>query len=385
MTKKMKIHKVIIYIVFIGIVSCKSTSETQIAKISDLGLITKSGIIYALPKTNLSFKIEAVRTDIIPGPYHDYAEKYIGITDVPHMEESVWQISNITIDSYNDIDADQFYVLYPSGNMNINLNKLIKNEIIFPVNRNVKNVFENKFYGNVKNENEIIFTDLSVSKYIGKEKVTYYKRVQRDSLFAKVPVIKTQSFYKSFENKAEEAAKFIFMIREKRFELLTGMADYYPEGKALEVAIEELNRLENEYLDLFIGKRFTSTYNASCEFTPTIQDINQPHILFRFSENKGVLTANDLSGHPIIIELDNFNQTRNLSNLISNHVNPKGKVNNNNLFYRVPELVQVKVFDGSSLIATRKVKIYQFGETILFPAMFLMDDEKFIEFYYDED
>ena len=385
MTKKMKIHKVIIYIVFIGIVSCKSTSETQIAKISDLGLITKSGIIYALPKTNLSFKIEAVRTDIIPGPYHDYAEKYIGITDVPHMEESVWQISNITIDSYNDIDADQFYVLYPSGNMNINLNKLIKNEIIFPVNRNVKNVFENKFYGNVKNENEIIFTDLSVSKYIGKEKVTYYKRVQRDSLFAKVPVIKTQSFYKSFENKAEEAAKFIFMIREKRFELLTGMADYYPEGKALEVAIEELNRLENEYLDLFIGKRFTSTYNASYEFTPTIQDINQPHILFRFSENKGVLTANDLSGHPIIIELDNFNQTRNLSNLISNHVNPKGKVNNNNLFYRVPELVQVKVFDGSSLIATRKVKIYQFGETILFPAMFLMDDEKFIEFYYDED
>ena len=381
----MKIYNVIIYIALIGIVSCKPTSETQIAKISDIGLLTKSGIIYALPKTNLSFKIEAVRTDIIPGPYHEYADIYIGITDVPHFEESVWQISNITIDSYNDIDADQFYILNPSGNMNIDINKLIKNEIIFPVNRSVKDVFENKFYGNVKNENEIIFTDLSVSKYIGKEKVTYYKRVQRDSLFAKVPVIKTQSFYKSFENKAEEAAKFIFMIREKRFELLTGMADYYPEGKALEVAIEELNRLENEYLDLFIGKRFTSTYNASYEFAPTIQDIDQPHILFRFSENKGVLTANDLSGRPIIIELENFNQTKSLSNLISTQVNQEEKANNNNLYYRVPELAQVKVFDGSSLIATRKVKIYQFGESIIFPALFLMDEEKFIEFYYEND
>ena len=380
----MKIYKVIIYIVFIGIVACKPTSETQIVKISDLGLLTKSGIIYALPKTNLSFKVEAVRTDIIPGPYHEYAEKYIGITDVPHMEESTWQISNITIDSYNDIDADQFYVLHPSGKMNINLNKLIKNEIIFPVNRNIKDVFENKFYGNAESENGIIFKDLSVSKYIGEEKVTYYKRVQRDSLFAKVPVVKTQSVYKSFEDKAEEAAKFIFMIREKRFELLSGMADYYPEGKALEVVIKELARLENEYLDLFIGKRFTSTYSASYEFTPSIKDVEQPYILFRFSEGKGVLTANDLSGRPIIIELENYNQTKSLSNLFPNYVNQDGVVNNDNLYYRVPELAQVKIYDGSSLIATRKVKIDQFGETILFPLMFLMEEESFIEFYYDE-
>lgn len=377
----MKIYKIIIFIAFIGLVSCKSTSETSIAKISDLGLITEKGIVYALPKTNLNFRVEAVRIDIIPGPYHEYAEKYIGIADVPHEEESVWQISNINIDSYNTIDPDQFYILYPSGHMNINLNKLIKNGIIFPVNRNIKDVFENKFYGKNENGNEIVFKDLSVSKYIGEEKVTYYKRVQRDSLFAKVPVVKTQSVYKSFEDKAEEAANFIFMIREKRFELLSGMADYYPDGKALEVALDELNKLESEYLNLFIGKRFTSTFNASYEFAPTIKDINQPNILFRFSEAKGVLPATDLRGRPIIIELNNLNQTKSLLDLIPNYVHIEGDVHNDNLYYRVPDLAQVKVFDGSSLIASRKVKIDQFGKTILYPIMFLMEEESFIEFY----
>lgn len=380
----MRIYKVILFIAFIGLVSCKSSSETRIAKISDLGLITEKGIVYALPKTNLNFRVEAVRIDIIPGPYHEYAEKYIGIVDVPHVEESVWQISNIAIDSYNAIDPDQFYILYPSGHMNVNLNKLIKNEIIFPVNRNVKDVFENKFYEKNESGNEIVFKDLSVSKYIGEEKVTYYKRVQRDSLFAKVPVVKTQSVYKSFEDKAEEAANFIFMIREKRFELITGMADYYPDGKALEVALEELNKLESEYLDLFIGKRFTSTFNASYEFAPTIKDINQPNILFRFSEDKGVLSANDLRGRPIILELHSLDQTKTLSDLISNYVHIGEEVHNDNLFYRVPELAQIKIFDGSLLIASRKVKVDQFGKIILYPIMFLMDEEKFIEFYREE-
>jgi len=377
--------KTFIFLSLVVFFSCKSTSETRISKIENSNLMPESGIIYALPRTNLKFTIEASRTDIIPGPYYEYAEKYMGIENVPEEETSIWQITDISIYTYNDIDPEHYYMLEPSGKMNIDFNKLIQNGNILPVNKSVENNFANEFYGINNAENEIVFTDLSITKYIGEEKVTYFKRVQRDSLFAKVPVTQTKSVYKSFEDKAEEAANFIFMIREKRFELLTGMADFYPEGKSLEVAVNELNRLESEYLALFIGKRFTSNYSAGFEFIPTETELNQPYILFRFSEDRGVLPPNDLRGRPIIVELDKKNQTKNLSYLMSDQINREGTVYKDKLYYRIPDVAQVKVFDGNTLLATRKVNIEQYGIVLPFPAMFLMGDEKFIEFYREED
>ncbi len=381
----MKTGKIIIYILFVVFSSCKSTSETRVSKIENSNLISESGIIYALPRTNLKFTIEASRMDIIPGPYYEYAEKYMGIEDVPEKEISIWQITDVSIHTYNDIDPEQYYILEPEGKMNIDFNKLIQNGNVLPVNKSVDNNFSSEFYGINNTENEIVFTDLSLTKYVGEEKFTYFKRVQRDSLFAKVPVTQTKSVYKSFEDKAEEAANFIFMIREKRFELLTGMADFYPEGKSLEVAINELNRLENDYLALFIGRRFTSNYSAGFEFVPTETELNQPYILFRFSEDRGVLPPNDLRGRPIIVELDKKDQSKNMSYLMSDQINREGTVYKDKLYYRIPDVAQVKVFDGNTILATRKVNIEQYGIVVPFPVMFLMEDEKFIEFYREED
>ncbi len=374
-----------IFLAVIALSACKPTSETRTTKIDQNSFSTESGIIYALPRTNLTFSVEATKTDIIPGPYAEYAEKYLGLENVPEKEEAIWNITNIEINTYPDIDPEQYYLIEPSGKMNVDFNRLVKNGIVLPVNKSVESNFPNAFYGSNAFDKEIIFTDLSVTKYVGKENVTYYKRVQRDSLFAKVPVTETKSVYKSFAEKAEEAANFIFTIREKRVELLTGMADFYPDGKALEVALEELNRLENDYLELFTGKRFTSNYSASFEFTPTTKELEQPYILFRFNNEKGILAANDLSGRPIIIELEKMDQTRNLSFLMDDQVNREGLQYKNKLYYRVPDVVQVKVFDGNKLLATRKVNVEQYGEVLQFPAMFLMDEEQFIEFYREED
>jgi hypothetical protein len=376
----MKIIKIVIYSAVLSLLSCKPSSVTTTQKINESEIVTKQGIIYALPKTNINFMVEAVRTDIVPGPYHDYAEKYIGISDVHHSQSSQWEITNIDINSFNDIDASAYYVLNPTGKFNVNIDKLIKNEIVFPINSIAKNEYENQFYGRNNDAQGVVFKDLSVTKYIGEEKVTYFKRVQKDSVFAKVPVVKTQSVHKTFENKAEEAASFIFMIREKRFELLSGMADYYPDGKALEVALAELNRLENEYLDLFIGKTYQSSYNANFEFSPTIEQLNQPNILFRFSDDKGILPSNDLSGRPIIIELEKLNNSKDLSQININNPNE-----HDNLYYKLPELTKVSIFDSNSLLANRKIKVYQFGNTILLPTIYLMDKEKFIEFYYEKE
>ncbi len=376
---------VFIVLSIFGLFSCKPTSETQVTKIENANEITKSGIIYALPQTNLKFSINAVKTDIIPGPYFEYAEKYMGIENVPEKESSEWAITDIIISAYNDIDPNQYYILEPTGKMRIDFNKLLQSGNILPVNKSIENNFSNDFYGFKNNEDDIVFTDLSVSKFVGQEKITYYKRIQRDSLFAKVPVTKNQSVYKSFDEKAEEAASFIFMIREKRFELLTGMADFYPDGKSMELAINELNRLENDYLELFTGKRFTSSYSANFEFIPTEKELEQPYILFRFNEDRGILNPNDLRGRPIIIELEKKDQTKNLAYLFSDQINREGITYKDKIYYRIPDLVTVKVYDGNSLLAKRKLNVEQYGTIVQFPAMFLMNEESFIEFYRKEE
>ncbi len=380
--------KNIIGIILLGLVmmfSCKPSSETRVSKLENAEAITENGIIYALPRTNLNFSLTTKRTDIYPGPYHEYAEKYLGIENVPNKETSIWKITDVVIKSYTDVDPEQYYVLEPSGKMNINFDKLFDNGSILPVNNQIKNHYENEFYGLNDAENGIVFKDLSVSKFVGEEKITYFKRVQRDSLFAKVPVTKTQSVYKSFEDKAKEAASFIFTIREKRVELITGMADFYPEGESLEIALKEMERLENEYLTLFVGKRFKTSYEVNFEFIPSNAELNQPYILFRFSEERGVLQANDLRGRPIIVELEKSENTKNLNFLVADQINREGLEYKNRLFYRIPELTLVEIFDGNKLLAKRKVNIEQYGTTISIPAQFLMNDETFIEFYREKE
>ncbi|MGE0088249.1 MAG: DUF4831 family protein [Bacteroidales bacterium] len=380
----MKKSKSLLYLFFLVLVSCKPTSETTVTPLKQVNNLPDKGIIYALPKTTLRFTVEAKRTEIIPGPYAEFSLKYLGIENAPTDEETQWQISNIAIDSYNEIDPENYYVLEPSGKFNFDFLKLVQAALILPVNSNTSENLTNDFFGDTDPGDEIVFTDLSVKQYVGNEDVTYYKRVQRDSVFARVPVVKKQYVQKSFEDKAEEASNFIFMIRAKRFELISGMADFYPEGKSLEVAIKRLDNLEDEYMSLFIGKRFTSTYNAVFEFTPTEQDLTQPYILFRFSDDKGILQPNDLRGKPILVEMEKTNLTKNLSYVV-NGLNKAGSNYKDKLYYRFPDKAIIRLIDGNKKIADKKVSIQQFGIVTTIPTSFLMDDETFIEFYPGKD
>jgi hypothetical protein len=53
---------------------------------------------------------------------------------------------------------------------------------------------------------------------------------------------------KSLEEKAEEAAAFIYKLRKRRFKLLVGQEQPVPDGNALDISIRELDELEKEYL-----------------------------------------------------------------------------------------------------------------------------------------
>lgn len=55
---------------------------------------------------------------------------------------------------------------------------------------------------------------------------------------------------------AQDAANAIFSLRRHRIDLVTGEAGENVFGAGLKAALEEIDRLEQEYLSLFLGKQF---------------------------------------------------------------------------------------------------------------------------------
>ncbi len=361
---------------------CKQQAEMQVYSLNQTQAISPEGLVYALPRTIVQVKVTAEQEMIIPGPYYPYAEKYLGISGVPEKEEERWRINNIEIQPYTEPDPEAYYVLEPAGKFAFNPALLSNKGLIIPTDGNGLPELSTAFFGKETPAPGLVYTDLSVKQYVGEERKTYYKRVKRDSLFAKVPVVRSETVYKSYEEKAEEAANFIFLIREKRFELLSGMSELTLEGEALKTSVQELNRLEEAYLSLFIGKRLTKTYTRQFQWVPPSLEANAPIILFRFSEDYGVLPEDDMRGRPVYAEM----LAKGITQPLKGAVMQPAKIDNTPyLYYRIPDRADLSIVDGGDVLARKSLPVHQFGSIVRFPLKYLQENDKFIEFLYERE
>lgn len=368
-------------ILMVAGISCKTEQQatTQTYKVDSANSQKiRSGLVYGLPKTQLTFQVMLQRDVIIPGPYHEYGEELLGLSKVPHNRKISWNIGDIHIRESNAIDYDHLYAIEPRGEFEINWSKFTKEGWIIPFDKADKEVeAADDFYFKKDYDNEILYKDLSVRKFVGEETKTVYEKVWKDSLFARVPVEKTEVVKKDKPEKASEAANFIFMIREKRFELISGMGDYYPEGKALETAVNEMHALEDKYLTLFTGKRMTDTVQFTIKWTPDSINLEEPEMLFRFSENQGILKPGQNSGAPIWMELELLENTRKINGLMRSKFAASG---NPGFHYRLPVKAVLRLKNGDNLMAKKYLDLYQFGPVLQIPYQFLMDSQ-IIKFY----
>ena len=176
-----------------------------------------------------------------------------------------------------------------------------------------------------------------------------------------LPVIKQKEAVKSVNEKARDAADFIIKIRKRRFKLLAGQYDVYPEGTALETSIRELNELEKEYLSLFIDKVYTDTIANTYFYIPQAGQNLERNVFCRFSDETGFYDATSASGRPLVLELKSLQFTEGLKQLQLPH---NGSSYENMLLYRIPDKASVRIFYGSSVLLDAEVKIYQYGSFV---------------------
>lgn len=117
-----------------------------------------------------------------------------------------------------------------------------------------------------------------------------------------LPSNKVSATMLTTEEQAAATAELIFSLRKHRLDLITGEAGENVFGAGLEAALNEIARLEKEYLDMFYGGEVVTEqiHTFNIEITP---DKNE-YVVCRFNDKVGVVEVDDLSGKPIVVKVE---------------------------------------------------------------------------------
>ena len=86
-------------------------------------------------------------------------------------------------------------------------------------------------------------------------------------------------------------------------------------------------------------------------------------VVCRFSDTAGLLSADDLSGRPVLLELAPENKAQSLAPERRASKDSRGTI-----LYRVADMVNCRLMDGNREIAQSRLPLYQFGQVIELPV-----------------
>jgi hypothetical protein len=319
-----------------------------------------STVIYALPASVIEIRAEAVHELFTAGPYARYAQKYLGTAAELENKETFY-LKSIALQTVLEADASQLYAL------EIKEKNAVANFLTFSaegliVSLDYTGLSSQKFQFATTAPGE--FNDTGAEPAIGRDMVTLYKNVRTPAGYEKVPVQQNQLIEKNPERRAEEAANFIFNLRKKRADLITGETEPAWNSDGLRAALDEIRRLEEEYLSLFFGKTTAGTQSAVFYVTPEATQAKQLYIAFRFSDTQGLLPAGNVAGRPITLELVS---EKKVSGVPSNILDG-GDKRSPRIAYRLPDSVQAYLNDGQTNLLQTRLQVYQLGQIMSFPA-----------------
>lgn len=361
----------LLFLSLLFVVSCSSgrklaEQNNTVRPLSEAGPVTDASIVYGLPRTVFTVTLQVERTVEKPGPYAKYAGDLLGLTDVIEQEGEYWTIQGVKVESGEELDPSEYYVIKSSSLFRSNALALKKEGLIMDLN---PRSFYSEDQRNVISEdmNAQRTFDLGSDEYFQLQRDTAYRRLSVDSTFIRIPYVVEKRKRLGVDQLAEKAARRLMEMRDGKHLILTGEANVFPQNEA---AINEMNRMEKEYTELFTGKTWTETKTFTYHFIPAKEMDGQQVTLFYFSELTGP-DAEMKGGKPVIAELTSEKKTKDLV-FTDNPESKKEDNATNGLFYRVPDVVNMKITMGNENLFNSRRLVYQFGKIIQLPANFII-------------
>jgi hypothetical protein len=285
-------------------------SKNIILPLSDSSTLREGSLVYGLPRTIFTIFVDMERTIEKPGPYSRYAGDLLGLSDVITEGREFWTVEGITVQTHEELDPSEFYVIQSTSLFQTNVLSLKKEGLILDLNKELFTPPMNYHFNNDKDLSQLRSADLGSDEYFVVQNDTAYRRLSIDSSFVRVPYVVEKKRMLTLDQLAEKAAKRLMEMREGKHLILTGEATVFPQSDA---SIIEINRLEKEYMELFTGKSFKQKRTFSYQIIPDKEMGKKPIVLFRLSEQKGPIASSDKGGIPVIVELIAEQKTRILS------------------------------------------------------------------------
>lgn len=285
------------------------------AQTSSLVQENELAIVYYMPLTQIAITIEYDETDMQPGVFYQYAERFLGSKDVITESQTLYQITNITIGTRTIADTQRAYKVVAQRGVESQLLALTDDGILYGYN--------------VPPQMPVPYP--------------YHPMLAREVVTPQsMPLLEEQMLANSTAKMAEGAAKQIYHLRETRLNLLSGDVEHAPaDGQAMQLVMSELDQREQQLTALFVGNKMIQHHSKTIYYTP--REDTRDEIVCRFSRYAGVVAADDLSGEPVSLTIIGQKQVPTPAG--------EGKKNSKSLpsqiYYNLPGSASVKVGYGA--------------------------------------
>ncbi len=303
------------------------------------------GITYALPRTGIRVQVQAVKEKFVPGPYAAYAEQLLGITDAKTKANVQWKFENITFETFAEPDPDQvhkalgdiaYLLSLSSDGCLAGINSRVSPSGTKPVSAShllTKPIEDDGFSFEYIND---------LPQFVTGDSTRNFRQVRLNA-----------------DQKAAQAAARILKCRTTQFEMVAGLMDeFHPDGNAYRVSLDELKKMEKDYLSLFVGRTTSTGEVFSFDYMPGA-NAEKGEVVFRLSDENGVVPASDLSGKPVMLKVETDKSL--LGKYAASAKSDNPAAGESGVYYRIPGMANVQLIYDMKTIASARTSLAQFG------------------------
>lgn len=299
-------------------------------------------VSYALPSTTITVKVEVRQESFFAGPYAPFAKRMLNMS-VSDQDAITSEISRVELIPRVEADTDAWYTCDQESAALLSLSAqglVSMGNAAAPVSwrflPGLKADFSNK--GLTDPEKEAV--------------ETIFKEMPTDTGMVSIPVEHKILVEKTLEDKASDAAEVILQVRKERLNIASGNTDASYSGESLRAALQELERIEEEYMTLFRGYSVVRKQVCTFEVVPSRSVKHHRYLVFRLTEDGPVTEG--VSGTPYYLELHP-------EGTLPEDESSDKKKTRGSVRYRIPQVCKVVFSCGGRPLLQTRLPFYQLG------------------------
>jgi len=324
------------YLLTLSFIICQLTLSTAQTQISDYQPgVTAEGAIYFLPKTAIRINVLVEKTTYKPGDFAPYALRYLRLKDVAQEPSTQYRVISIRQTAIGVADTTKRYAIkFNPKTVAANVS-LTQDGRLLGINTDAKETPQPALF-----------------KPAPKPTPVNPRQFMTEEILAAGSTAKM----------AELTAREIHDLRENRNLLIKGQADFMPkDGEQMKLMLSHIDSQDRTLSSMFQGVTERDTTEHVLIITP--DGPFQRQVLFRLSQQLGLVDADDYSGAPFYLSIDNLEAVPPVDEEAAAKV--KKKQYEAGIYVNIPGRMRSTIYQGIDMLQTQEFPAAQFGNVEL--------------------